>query len=70
MKTKKILVLLIAVLLLTTGCGNKTYLKEDKSIVTYESTGQSLQNNILCKPEEKELYEKLKQISKFNPRIK
>lgn len=56
MKTKKILVLLIGILLLTTGCGNKTYLKEDKNIVTYESTGQSLQNNILCKPEEPDLY--------------
>lgn len=67
MKTKKILVLLIAVLLLTTGCGNKTYLKEDKSIVTYESTGQSLQNNILCKPEEKELYELYE---KYNDQLK
>ncbi len=57
MKTKKIIVLLSAILLLTTGCGNKTYLKEDKNIVTYESTGQSLQNNILCKPEEQALYE-------------
>ncbi len=57
MKTKKIITLLLAVLFLTTGCGNKTYLKEDKKIITYESTGQSLQNNILCKPKEKELYE-------------
>ena len=57
MKTKKIIVLLVAVLFLTTGCGNKTYLKEDKQIVTFESTGQSLQNNILCKPEEQALYE-------------
>lgn len=67
MKTKKIVVLLVTVLLLTTGCGNKTYLKEDKSIVTYESTGQSLQNNILCKPEEKELYEVYE---KYNDQLK
>ncbi len=57
MKTKKIIFLVICILFLTTGCGNKTYLKEDKTIVTYEKTGQSLQNNILCKPEEQELYE-------------
>ena len=57
MKQKKIVILLVAVLLCTTGCGNSNYLKEDKNIITYEKTGQSLQNNILCKPEEKELYE-------------
>lgn len=57
MKTKKIIVLLVVIVFLTTGCGNKTYLKEDKNIVTYESTGQSLQNNILCKPEEQDLYD-------------
>lgn len=67
MKTKKIIVLLGAVLLLTTGCGNKTYLKEGKNIVTYESTGQSLQNNILCKPEEQELYELYE---KYNDQLK
>ena len=57
MKTKKIILLLIMILTLTTGCGNKTYLKEDKTIVTYEQTGQSLQNNILCKPKEQDLYD-------------
>ena len=44
MKTKKVIILFIAILFLTTGCGNKTYLKEEKQIVTYEKTGQSLWN--------------------------
>lgn len=57
MKIKKTVVLLLGVLFLTTGWGNANYLKEDKKIITYEKTGQSLQNNILCKPTEKELYE-------------
>ncbi len=57
MKKKKIGLLVIMILFLTTGCGNKTYLKEDKNIVTYEQTGQSLQNNILCKPKEQDLYD-------------
>ncbi len=57
MKIKKIALVTISILLLTTGCGNKTYLKEDKNIVTFEETGQSLQNNILCKPREQKLYE-------------
>lgn len=54
---KKITILLIICLLFTTGCGNSNYLKEDKKVVTNEETGQSLQNNILCKPTEKNLYE-------------
>lgn len=57
MKIKKIMILVISIAFLTTGCGNKTYLKEDKNIVTFESTGQSLQNNILCQPKEEKLYE-------------
>lgn len=57
MKQKKIAILLAVVLLFATGCGNSNYLKEDKNIITYEKTGQSLQNNILCKPKEQELYE-------------
>ncbi len=57
MRIKKIAILLVAVLFITTGCGNSNYLKEEKKIITYEQTGQSLQNNILCKPKEQELYE-------------
>lgn len=67
MKQKKIIVLLCAVLLLTTGCGTSTYLKEDKKVITYETTGQSLQNNILCKPKGEELY---KLYEKYNDQLK
>ena len=49
-------VLLIVLLLLTiTGC-TKT-LKVDDKIIKYEKTGQTLTANILCKPEEEELYD-------------
>ena len=64
---KKIGILAIAILLLTTGCGNSNYLQEDKKIITFEQTGQSLQNNILCKPSEKELYEVYE---KYNDQLK
>lgn len=63
---KKLLVLVTFVFLLT-GCGNKTYLKEEKTIITYEKTGQSLQNNILCKPKDEELY---KLYEKYNDQLK
>jgi len=66
MKLKKISVLVIFLLLFTTGCGNNNYLKENKKIVTNQETGQSLQNNILCKPTEKELYE---QYEKYNNQL-
>lgn len=53
---KKLKIMIIAFLLiLSTGC-TKT-LKDNKNVVTYEKTGQSLTSNILCKPEEKELLE-------------
>lgn len=67
MKQKKIIILLLAVLFFTTGCGTSNYLKEEKKVITYERTGQSLQNNILCKPEEKELYELYE---KYNDQLK
>ncbi len=52
----KILALTLIVLL-TSGCGNNSYIKDkDKKIVQYEETGQNLPNNILCKPEDEELY--------------
>jgi YidC/Oxa1 family membrane protein insertase len=56
MKNKKIVILLLFTLFLTTGCGSSNYLKENKTIITNEETGQSLQNNILCKPTEESLY--------------
>lgn len=67
MKLKKIVVLALVILTFTTGCGNSNYIQEDKKIVTNEETGQSLQNNILCKPTEKELYEKYE---KYNDQLK
>lgn len=58
MKNKILAVLLISVVLLTSGCGANDYIKNDKNeIVKYEETGQNLPNNILCKPEaDTELY--------------
>ena len=50
---KKIVVLLIMVVFLTSGCGANDFLQDDnKKIVQYAETGQNLPNNILCKPEE------------------
>jgi len=64
MKNK--LMILIMVVLLTSGCGSNNYIKDaDKKIVQYEETGQNLPNNILCKPEEKsELYKLYQQYDK------
>ncbi len=58
MKNKILAGLLIGVVLLTSGCGAKDYIRNDKNeIVKYEATGQNLPNNILCKPEsDSELY--------------
>lgn len=67
MKLKKITIVILMILLCTTGCGNSNYLQEDKKIITNEETGQSLQNNILCKPTEKELLEKYE---KYNDQLK
>lgn len=56
----KIVILLITVLLLTTGC-TQTLKDNKKKVVTNPETGQSLTKNILCQPESKEiikLYEK------------
>ena len=47
--SKKILLLIIAILLLTTGC-TKTLKDSNKKVVTNPETGQSLTQNILCKP--------------------
>ena len=53
-KFRAILVLLVV--LLTTGCGSA--IKDDKKkLVVYKETGQSIQNNILCKPTNKDLLE-------------
>ncbi|MBE6154757.1 MAG: YidC/Oxa1 family membrane protein insertase [Firmicutes bacterium] len=55
---KKIKIGILVVLLLSiTGCGNSNYIMEGKNQVKYEETGQVLQKDILCKPEDKELDE-------------
>ncbi len=58
MKKNKIIILLLLMLFLVTGCTNNTYLsdKNNKRIVN-ESTGQNLRSDILCKPETEELIE-------------
>ena len=58
-KLKKISILVVAVLLLTTGC-TKYVTDDDKKRITNEETGQSLTSNLLCKPtgELKKVYEK------------
>lgn len=68
MKKIKIVVLLFAVLILT-GCGNSNYILEDKKPVEYEKTGQVLQRDILCQPEDEaldKLYSKYKDQTKIN----
>lgn len=56
MKNK--IIILACILLLTSGCGNSKYLKDDDNkIITYEETGQMLEKDILCLPEkDSELY--------------
>lgn len=65
MKKKKIITLLI-IILLSTGCGSA--IKNDKKQVQiYKPTGQTLQNNILCKPTNKDL---LKLYTKYDKQMK
>ena len=53
-KTKKILIIVMLVLVLTTGCTR--YLSDgNKKRITNEKTGQSLVTNILCKPTDEEM---------------
>lgn len=64
MKNK--IIVLVLLVLITSGCGTNNYIKDkDNKIVQYEKTGQSLPNNILCKPkEDSELYELYKKYDK------
>jgi len=57
---KKILIILLMLILLTTGC-TKTLKGSDKKAVTNPETGQSLTENILCQPENKETIKKYKE---------
>ena len=59
-KTTLFITLLVSCMLLT-GCGT-TYVKnENKEIVKNEKTGQNLVENILCKPESKEMIKSYKE---------
>ena len=52
-KTKKIIII-TACLFLITGC-TKTLKDADKNVVKNENTGQSITENIICKPKDKEV---------------
>ena len=54
MKKKLKIILIVFLLVLSTGCTK--YVKDGKQNVTYEKTGQTLTANILCKPQEQDLY--------------
>lgn len=65
MKKKIYSLLLVSIILLSTGCGSSDYIKDkNKSIVVYEETGQNLQKNILCQPEDTKLYDLYKKHNK------
>lgn len=65
-----VLVLLVAML---TACGNSNYIVDDEgTVVEYEATGQILQKDILCKPEDKdldELYQSMEIKQRFRMKI-
>lgn len=67
MKNKKILTIILVLLILcTTGCGSNDYIKDKKgTIVINSETGQSLQKDIFCKPSKNtESYKVYKKYSK------
>lgn len=67
MKKYKICLLVLMTLSLT-GCGNSNYIMENKKPVENKATGQVLQKDILCKPEDKDLdklYDKYKDQTKI-----
>ena len=71
MKNKFKVFALVCVLLLTSGCGTSNYIKDDEgNIVEFEETGQMLQKDILCLPEENselyKLYEENKDQLKYD----
>ena len=65
MKKFKILIIALFVVLLT-GCGSAIKDK-NKKMVVYKPTGQSIQNNILCKPKNKDL---IKLYTKYDKQMK
>ena len=56
MNKKKITILLLCAMFCLTGC-TKTLKDDDNKVVTYEKTGQTLNENILCRPTNKEVLE-------------
>ncbi len=66
MKKRWMVVTLVLVVFLTSGCGASDYIKDsDNKIVQYKETGQNLPNNILCKPEsDSELYKVYEEYNK------
>lgn len=66
MKNKLMTLLLVMVLLLTTGCGNDKYIVDDNNeFVRYEKTGQILEKDIVCLPDkDSELYKLYKEHKK------
>ena len=68
MKKKIMALMLVICILLTTGCGNSYYITDkNKKTITYDKTGQTIPNNILCRPTDKEL---LKIYEKNNDQLK
>ena len=75
-KIKKIIISLILCVFLLSGC-TKTLKDEDKNVVTNEKTGQSITENIICKPTSKDVVKiykendininKLPDCDNFNP---
>jgi len=57
-KNKILAAILIGMIFLTSGCGSDNYIKDENgNILTNEVTGQSVQKDILCRPQEdSELY--------------
>lgn len=61
---KKLLVIIMTLLILTTGC-TKTLTDGDNKRVINKETGQNLTANILCLPEDKQLLEQYKKYEKY-----
>ncbi len=58
MRKKVSIFLLVLLMIGCTGCGNSNYITDkDNQLIKNETTGQTVRNDILCKPTEKELIE-------------
>lgn len=68
MKRKLMVVILIMFAIMVSGCSANNYIKdENKNRIQYEKTGQSLPSDILCQPNDKDLYELY---NKYNDQLK